>query len=172
MDIFISFRRPWETTSRTSEKRVDRNRSDRNQILRKTSVAGWPLSFRATFLATFLRLDFRFDVNPIIAVKSLRHWQYNGIKKSVKGARNALSRLGLSLRSGAKDAARDAWRISRFTPSALSLSLSLSRPAASWLFRTRSNLGVRSRSSVYAIDAFVHRAMSIIVCPSVCLFTE
>lgn len=31
---------------------------------------------------------------------------------------------------------------------------------------------VRSRSSVYAIDAFVHRAMSIIVCPSVCLFTE
>lgn len=61
--------------------------------------------------------------------------------------------------------AKGASRILRFPPLPL---LSL----GSDYFVREAAPQVRSRSSVYAIDAFVHRAMSIIVCPSVCLFTE
>lgn len=75
----------------------------------------------------------------------------------------ALSRLDLSLRSRAKDTARRVPHEFYVFPPLLSLGSD---------YFVRGGPQVRSRSSVYAIDAFVHRAMSIIVCPSVCLFTE
>lgn len=88
----------------------DRNQFDRNQILRETSEPGGPFWFR-NVSRYFSTIEFPIHVNLIAVVRSLRRWQYAGIKKSVRGT---LSRGSVyPWWSGAKYTSR----ISRFAPS-------------------------------------------------------
>jgi len=152
---------------RFPEIRADRDRFDSNPVPRKTSESeGTGLPDFGTFLATFLRFPIHSEsYREIYPPATIMR---RGIKKSAGGSVAARA-LAARFIPGDLERRRCARMLSHefHVPSP-----PLPRSPSRRLRRTRSSPRVRSRSSVYAIDAFVHRAMSIIVCPSVCLFTE
>lgn len=99
-----------------------------------------------------------------------------GIKKSVREesstGRLYRGRFIPAIYGGCRRRARGASDEFHVSPILLPLPVPVRRPSVDYLSSYAAASGSGPGSSVYAIDAFVHRAMSIIVCPSVCLFTE